>query len=178
MKKVIRIIMTIIQYILIVIGIAAILLLVVPIIMGYKPFVVKSGSMEPTVKTGAIAYNNTHVTFDEIKEGDIIVFKQGDSYVTHRAIKIDKDNKSFITKGDANETEDLAPVRLDQFKGKNSFSIPYLGYALEIVQTKVGVFIFILVAGLDMIYFIFSQDEDEKNKEPKEGKSAREIKDS
>ena len=166
MKKTVRVIMSILQYILILIGILAITLLIIPMIIGYKPFVVKSGSMEPTVKTGAIAYNNTHVSFDEVKEGDIIVFKQGDAFVTHRAVKINED-RTFTTKGDANETEDLVPVTEEQFKGKNSFSIPYLGYLLEIVQTKIGVFCIVLLAGLDIVYFIFSDDEEESLKKNK-----------
>ena len=161
MKKVIRKLMTIIQYILILIGITAIITLIIPMLIGYTPFVVKSGSMEPTVKTGAVAYNNTHIAVEEINEGDIIVFKQGNSFVTHRAIKINDDN-TFTTKGDANETEDLVPVRFEDYKGKNVFSIPYIGYVLEIMQTKAGIFLLVLITGLNIIYFIFTSDNEEK----------------
>ena len=162
MKKKIRLVMTIIQYALIVIGVAAIATLVIPLLLGYTPFVVQSGSMEPTVKTGAVAYNNTHVDAKDVKQNDIIVFKQGESYVTHRVVRINDDN-TFTTKGDANETEDLVPVGFKDFKGINAFSIPYLGYVLKIVQTKLGVFILVLITGLNIVYFVFTDDENDKN---------------
>ena len=162
MKKKIRLVMTLIQYVLIVIGITAITTLVIPLLLGYTPFVVQSGSMEPTVKTGAVAYNNTHVEVKDVKTNDVIVFKQGESYVTHRVVRINVDH-TFTTKGDANETEDLVPVKFEDFKGLNGFSIPYLGYALKIVQTKLGVFILVLITGLNIIYFIFTDDENDKN---------------
>ena len=155
--------MTIIQYILIAVGIIAVITLIIPMLVGYTPFVVQSGSMEPAVKTGAIAYNNTHVKVEDVKDGDIIVFKQGESNVTHRVIKINDDN-TFTTKGDANETEDLIPVSFEDFKGLNVFSIPYLGYVLQVVQTKLGIFILVCITGLDIVYFIFTDDEEDEKK--------------
>ena len=164
MKKVLRTIMTIIQTILIIIGVLAIVGFVIPSLLGYKPRVVKSGSMEPVIKTGAIAYNDTHAKVEDVKVGDIIVFQIEDSYVTHRVVSVNDDN-TFTTKGDANKTEDIAPIQFDWFRGKMAFSIPYVGYILDVLQTKVGVFTLILVTGLNIIYFIFSDDEKEKKEE-------------
>lgn len=161
MKKVLRIIMTIIQTILIIIGVVAIVGFVIPSLLGYKPRVVKSGSMEPEIMTGAIAYNDTHAKVEDVKVGDIIVYQIEESYVTHRVVAINDDN-TFTTKGDANQTEDLAPVKYDWFRGKTAFTIPYAGYILDIFQTKIGVFTLILVTGLNIIYFIFSDDEKEE----------------
>lgn len=166
MKKVLRIVMTIIQTILIIIGVLAVLGFVIPSLLGYKPRVVKSGSMEPTIKTGAVAYNNTHAKVEDVKEGDIIVFQIEDAYVTHRVVAINDDN-TFTTKGDANKTEDVAPIQYDWFRGKMAFSIPYVGYVLDVFQTKVGVFTLILVTGLNIIYFIFSEDEKDKKEKNK-----------
>ena len=42
------------------------------------------------------------------KKGDIITFHNGDTVVTHRVVKKEKD--IFITKGDANKTEDPVPA--------------------------------------------------------------------
>ncbi len=166
MKKLLKIIMTISQILLITIGLAGLLLLAIPMIFGYKPYVVKSGSMEPTIHTGAIAYNNSRAKIEDIHEGDIIVFQQGDMVVTHRVVKINED-KTFTTKGDANETEDTAPVKKEQYRGKNIFSIPYLGYLLQIVQNKICIFILVLLVGVNIIYMIFSDDEEKDKKEKK-----------
>lgn len=56
-------------------------------------------------------------SFDDVKEGDVIVFETDGGYVTHRYIGIDEEalnsgSKSYIvTKGDANNISD--PELLD-----------------------------------------------------------------
>ena len=99
--------------------------------------------MEKEILTGSVAYANTHVKVEEIKVGDIIVFKLDNKFVTHRVTAINDDN-TFTTKGDANQTEDLVPVKFENFVGKTVFSIPYLGYLLQLVQTQTGRFILLL----------------------------------
>ena len=162
MKKILNVIMNLVSAVLILIGIAAVVLFAIPAIAGYKPFVVLSGSMEPQIKAGAIAYNNTHAKVEEVKVGDIIVFKADKAYVTHRVISINEDN-TFTTKGDANQNEDLAPVKFEKFKGKTAFTIPYLGKMLKLVQTKTGIFILVTAVGLNIVYAIFSEDEKKEN---------------
>ena len=164
MKKILRIIMTIIQYILILIGILVVVGFVIPSILGYNPRVVKSGSMEPEIKTGSIAYNNKNAKIEDVKVGDVIVFELGDTYVTHRVVSINDDN-TFTTKGDANKNEDLEPVKFENYRGKTALSIPYAGYILETVQTKTGIFLLVLTAGLNVIYFIFTSDDKKETKE-------------
>ena len=119
MKNILNKVMNLISAILIIMGIAAIVLFIIPSLAGYKPFIVQSGSMEPEIKTGSVVYNNTHAKLEDVKIGDVIVFKTKNTYVTHRVIKINN-NRTFITKGDANETEDLAPVKFEQYQGKKS----------------------------------------------------------
>ena len=150
MKTLIRIL----QAISTLIGIALIILFLIPAICGIKPFVVLSGSMEPQIKTGAVAYVNTYIRVDAINVGDIIAFSVGDEQVTHRVIQINEDN-TFTTKGDANNTEDLAPVSFESYKGKTIFSIPYLGKVMSLFQTSTGRFIVFLIIGLNIVCIIF-----------------------
>ena len=165
--KVVKIIMSIMQYILILAGIVIVIMFIVPRIMGIRPFIVLSGSMEKEIKTGSVAYADTRAKVEDVKIGDIIVFKLDKAYVTHRVIAINEDN-TFTTKGDANETEDLAPVRFEDFGGKTIFSIPYLGYLLGAIQTRVGIFILLVIVGINIIYFIFGTSEKEKKAKGKE----------
>ena len=167
MGKALKVIMNIIQNLLITIGVLVILTFVAPRIFGIHPFIVLSGSMENEIKTGAVAYADTKAKVEDVKIGDIIVFKVGESQVTHRVIAIN-DNNTFITKGDANATEDLAPVKFEDFGGQTIFSIPYLGYVLQSLQTRTGIFVVLVTIGLNILYFIFSpEDEKKKNKKEK-----------
>lgn len=118
--------------------ITAILLLVVcisflPRICGIKPYIVLSGSMEPVIQTGSIAYIDGKIDSYSIHTGDIITYKLSDQTVTHRVV--DETLTSVITKGDANEEKDFSPVLRSAILGKYLFSIPYLGYLYSYVST-------------------------------------------
>lgn len=166
MKKV----SNIFQYVTITIGFIVIVIFLLPRLWGINPYIVLSGSMEETIKTGSVAYVNTNVKADEIKVGDIIAFKINTKQVTHRVVEINADN-SFTTKGDANDTVDLVSVKFDNYTGKTIFSIPYLGYILSAMQTKIGYLVLILIAGLNIVLLVFPEDENKDKKNNKDKKA-------
>ena len=55
--------------------------------------------------------------------------------VTHRVIKINADNRTFITKGDANNTED-SPVLWDNMVGRVLLGIPALGRPVRFLTAE------------------------------------------
>lgn len=127
-------------------------LLCAPYIFGYKPLVVLTGSMEPTFKTGSIIYYKT-VSKNEIKEGDIITFKSGDSLVSHRVNKIE--NYIYETKGDANNTVDANRIEFSDIVGKDTnINIPYVGYYVKYINDHM--YILIIVAVVLVLDFILS----------------------
>ena len=83
-------------------------------LLGLQVFNVISGSMEPTYSVGDLLYVKT-VEPDSVKVGDPITFVLNEDLVvaTHRVVKIDSENRLFTTKGDANESEDAAPVHFN-----------------------------------------------------------------
>lgn len=101
-----------------------------PRLLGLDPYIVESGSMEPTIHTGSIAYINTRDT--KVVPGDIVTFRIGEAenekLVTHRIRR--EENGQFITKGDANDEEDFVPVSRDQIVGTFAYSIPKAGFVL------------------------------------------------
>lgn len=154
------------------IGAFVVIAFLIPLLAGIKPYIVLSGSMEPEIKTGSVAYINTHVDVHEIKVGDVIGFEFGKNQATHRIVEINEDN-TFTTKGDANENNDFAPVRFDQYKGKTIFSVPYLGRIISKVKTKTGKFVAAFVIGLNIICIVFVGSDDDKEGRNKKEKNKR-----
>lgn len=157
MKKII----SIFQGILIAVGVCAILLFLIPMLIGITPSIVLSGSMEDEIKTGAIVYSNTHVKVEDIQVGDVILYQLGTNQVTHRVTKINS-NKTFTTKGDANENVDLSPVPFENYKGKVMFSIPYLGILVKNINTRIGYFIIFTIIGINILIGILYNSNTQK----------------
>ena len=128
-------------------------MLCLPVITGYKPSVVLSGSMEPTLKIGSVTYYKK-VPKDQIYAKDIITFRSNEGIiVTHRIYSIN--GEDYITKGDANNTTDGERVSYDKVLGKNSTTnIPYLGYILHFLRTNI--FAPLLIVAILIFEFLFN----------------------
>lgn len=96
-----------------------------------KPVVIVSGSMEPGIPTGSLAFIDQRD--QTAAPGDIIAYTIGDTTVVHRVIE-ENDDGTYITKGDSNDTADPAPVARKQVQGKEVFCIPKLGYAIKFIR--------------------------------------------
>lgn len=126
-----------------------------PLKNNYKFLVVRSGSMEPKIKVGSLIIT---APSGDYRIGDVVTYKipgRGmKNVVTHRIIsaKGSGDNQTFITKGDANNGQDLAPVPKDNIVGKMRLKIPYLGYLVGYVQTQLGLIIIIIIPTTIIVY--------------------------
>jgi len=127
-KKVITSIATIISSTIYIIIAMAIVIALLPMVVGYRPVVVLSGSMEPTYPVGSVIYYKA-AEYKDINVGDAITFVIGEnSLATHRVIEKDDTNQEFRTKGDNNPTEDPNPVIYANVAGKTAkLAIPYAG---------------------------------------------------
>ena len=127
-------------------------------LLGLRVFNVISGSMEPTYSVGDLLYVKT-VDPDSVKVGDPITFVLNEDLVvaTHRVVKIDSENRHFITKGDANETEDAAPVHFNNLIGVPVFAIPLLGYVSAYIQSPPGMYVAIGL-GIVLLAAVFLPD--------------------
>lgn len=96
---------------------------------GYTFFEVATGSMSPTIEIGDIVI--VKVTKD-ISQNDIIVYKDGKDFITHRLINIKRNE--LITKGDANNSEDKS-ITLEQVLGQVIYTIPKVGIWRKILLT-------------------------------------------
>ena len=115
-------------------------MLVLPGIFGYHMYNVISGSMEPAVKVGSLIY----VRADEpakTKENDIIAFyssAEDGGIITHRVIENNAVAGRFRTKGDANDTEDLTPIEYENYIGRVSLVVPYMGELFTVMSSSYG----------------------------------------
>lgn len=121
---------------------------------GFKILVVRSGSMEPVIKTGSVVIGKN---FDEYNIGDIVTFTNRDKpkeTTTHRlADKQCQGNVClFTTKGDANDNADGEQITEDRIVGKAMFSIRYFGYVASFVRTLPGLIILIVIPATIIIY--------------------------
>lgn len=132
-----------------VLGLAGLLLLILPW-AGISVDMVLSGSMEPKIRTGGLVFTDTSRKDPQI--GDIITYSLNDSFVTHRVIR--REGSILITKGDANDGEDLAPVSAEQVLGTVVFTIPFLGYMAAFMRRKTIWAICILMISQELIFIV------------------------
>ena len=115
---------------------------------GLKPVVVMSGSMEPAIETGSLAFIDTGDR--EVFKGDVISFHTGGMLVTHRVIEVT--DKGYRTKGDNNETADVGIVKDSSIEGKILFSVPGAGFFLKMVALPAGAAVALLYMLMKVIY--------------------------
>ena len=146
-------------YYLLITGIVLVALLLsstfLPIPGNFQIKVVKSGSMEPAIKTGSIVVIRSESVY---KVGDIITFGTDSKTqipTTHRIVAISTDaNPVYTTKGDANDAPDPVATHLSDIHGKVLWSAPYLGYILAFARTTLG---FALLVGVPALAIILDE---------------------
>lgn len=172
--KIIKKAWSIASTVLIVVVVIFAILLVGVRFFGVQVYSVISGSMEPEYPVGSLIYVKD-VDPSEIKVNDVITYVlPNDMPSTHRVIRIDEENQLFYTKGDANETEDGAPVHFKNLIGTPVFTIPLLGYIAYYIQHPPGMYI-ATAAGAILLILVFLPDlfKKEEKKIPEKGESTK-----
>ncbi len=130
--------------------------------VGYRPVAVYSGSMEPDLAVGSLAFVQ-RVPSDEIDVGDVITFSdpyQPGRLVTHRVVETaerPEGGLAYRTKGDANLERDPWTIALGEQGGRVAFDVPYAGYALWYAKTREArTALIVLVAGLVLVALLRS----------------------
>jgi signal peptidase I len=119
-------------------------------------YVVISGSMEPNIKTGSIAFS-VPIDPKTIKKNDIVTFflpNDPKQTILHRIIEIKNKQSvlSFQTKGDNNNAKDGFTIDGNSVSGKYIFSIPLIGYLAGFMKTPAGFIILICLPALILIF--------------------------
>ena len=126
---------------LVILGVVGVLTVAVlgPRLSGATPYTVLTGSMRPAYPPGTLVVVKP-TDPDGIRVGDVVTYQleSGQSAVaTHRVTGITHNlagETRFTMQGDANESADAEPVRPVQVRGKLWYSVPYVGYASDVIN--------------------------------------------
>lgn len=127
----------------------------------FNAYVVLSGSMLPTIQIKDIVVTKK-VPEEELKKDDIITFispdeRFGGISITHRIVEKYYDEAlgsyTFRTKGDNNNVADSALVPNSNVLGKVILKIPKLGYIQDVLASKGGLIVFVLIPCLVILSY-------------------------
>lgn len=163
-KKVIEIIAIIVIYNIVLMAISSANKINIINIFGYKSYIIKTNSMEPTISINDVVIAKK-VKKQDIKKGDVITFLQEGEVITHRITKIDE-NGDYTTKGDNNNIEDTFKITYDNIEGKHILTIPYLGKIIQILDNQI-VFLIITLIVLIFIFIMIQNQEKRENRREK-----------
>ena len=121
-------------------------------------YVVSSGSMYPELAMYDIIVISGHISFDDVKIGDIIVFdrpKDHDRVIVHRVVAVvDDDPKTLRTKGDNNQQSIVGtdyPITNEEYIGKVVHVVPQVGFITKILQPPINYIIIAVIIGIMII---------------------------
>lgn len=121
-----------------------------PTLFGRQIMVVTSGSMEPWASVGSVVVTRmTDVT--SVGVGDVITFRnEAGTATTHRIVEVverDGASATYVTRGDANEDADPAPIRVTGRVAKAETVVPHVGRVLAAVRSPIA-FLALVLLGL------------------------------
>jgi signal peptidase I len=109
------------------------------VVLDVRPMVFRSGSMSPTISTGALALVH-RVDADEISRGDVIGLIASDgTRVTHRVVEVSVDHHVATVRmqGDANAVADPEQYRVTEAE-RLLGAVPKVGFAIGWLATGLG----------------------------------------
>ncbi len=131
-------------------GVICIVATLAALFFGVTPLMFRSGSMSPTINTGALALAHT-VPATEVAAGDVISIDDAQgARLTHRVVSVDSvaGNTAVVQlKGDANEQADVEPYAITT-ADRVFFHVDGLGYVTAWLSSPVALFVGGLTAGL------------------------------
>lgn len=115
-----------------------------PEVFGVSQYIVTSGSMEPSFSPGDMILVKKQ---DSYKLGDVVTFLDGQGQtVTHRIVGAV--SGQFITKGDANNTEDADLLPPERISGRLWTVLPGVGSAAMFLRSPMGILVLLAVGVL------------------------------
>jgi signal peptidase I len=115
------------------IGWLVVWVLVPTVALGWTPVAITSGSMAPLIRAGDVVVLQPG---GELTPGAVVTVPRGDGRVTHRLVS-QRDDGTWVTRGDANAAADRERVHADGVLGVGRLVVPFIGWPAATV-TSVG----------------------------------------
>ena len=137
-------------------GIIGVLALIL-VLAGFRPFILKSESMEPVYTKGSLCWVNTRVDLDSVEIGDVLVYRSpANTLVLHRLVdkssSVDTSTLPVVMQGDANSMSQDVTLSSINFIGREAFTIPRLGVMVEHILSNNAIWfivvLFVLLAAV------------------------------
>ena len=142
------------------VGLAAVLALVVPTVIGAERYTILGSSMEPAIPLGSLVVVQPR-EFDDVRLGAVITYQleSGEATVaTHRVVGeglVGDGERILVTQGDANDAADLEPVREPQLRGVLVYSIPLLGWMNVLISGELRMWVTPVLSGALLLYAVW-----------------------
>jgi len=152
--------------------VGCLLVTLVPLVFGWRPYVVQSGSMEPRISVGDVVLASP-VTDREHLLGRVTVFEAPDDagkVITHRVVRFD--GSAMVTKGDANATVDSAAITMGNVRGLGRLLVRWVGLPLLWLQTGQWLWLLLLAASLLASAVAIARDHEDESEPAASGQVA------
>lgn len=155
-----------------VVGSVCLLAAVGAVAFGLRPLIFRSGSMEPAIKTGALALARD-VPAESVHLGDVVsVVAPSGTRITHRVVSTSPGPvTTLILKGDANEVADAQPYAVSEV-ALVVLHVDYLGYVVSWLRHPVAIFVGGVVVGVLVMIAFTTRGPPPHDPEPSGGPAA------
>lgn len=120
-----------------------VLLALAPIVLGWRPYTVLTGSMRPVIQPGDVVMDRP-VKISDAHVGDVVTFSdpgRDGVLVTHRIRSITRGpvQTDVETRGDANNTSERWTIKTEDRVGRVVYVIPKVGHVARALRNPAGI---------------------------------------
>jgi signal peptidase I len=149
--------------------VGCLLVTLVPMLFGWRPYVIESGSMEPRINVGDVVLAAPIAAADRDQLlGRVTVFDSPETpgkVITHRVVRFD--GSQIVTKGDANQTVDSAKITMSSVRGLGRLLVRWVGLPLMWLKTGQWLWLLLFLTSLMLATVALIRDhEDDDDEDP------------
>jgi signal peptidase I len=111
---------------------------VAPVVLGWGSYVVRSGSMEPSIQVGDVVVAKPWTEDQRVRVGRVFVYDAPAAttphLMVHRIVEL-RDDGDYTTAGDANDLTDVTPLPRSDIRATAVLLVPHVGLPVTWFQT-------------------------------------------